>query len=200
METNIILASVACYVIGSLPFAYFITKFFGFGDIRKIGSGNIGATNVLRTGNKKLAAIVLCLDIAKGFFPYFILNNFYILNLSEFTTFAISSLAIIGHIFPIWLKFKGGKGVATYIGFIFSINYLLGIIFIVIWLLIAIISRYSSLSSILSLFSLPFLILIFFNYNINIKALFFGISLLIIIKHYSNILRLFNKSETKIGF
>ena len=109
------------YLVGSIPFALLIPKFFGHGDIRDIGSGNVGATNVLRTGNKFLAFLVLCLDVLKGLLP-FILLNLYSENIGLLQTIFLCHFSILGHIFPIWLKFKGGKGVATYIGFLCGIN------------------------------------------------------------------------------
>ena len=119
------------YLSGSIPFGLILTKLFTNKDVRKIGSGNIGATNVLRTGKKSLAFLVLILDGLKGFLPVFLITNLYINNFEYFFIIIfISSFAILGHIFPIWLKFQGGKGVATYIGFIFSIDYLLGLIFL----------------------------------------------------------------------
>ena len=142
MENNLIILAVICYFIGSIPFAYILTKLFGFGDVRNIGSGNVGATNVLRTGQKKLAFLVLFFDILKGFLPLIVLKNYLITNSSELIVCSIASLTILGHIFPIWLKFKGGKGGATYIGYIFAINYIFGLIFIFAWLLIALIKKY----------------------------------------------------------
>ena len=196
--SNSILLAFIFYLIGSIPFALIIPKFFGLDDIRNIGSGNVGATNVLRTGNKFIAGIVLLLDILKGYFPILILvmfenenNLIQIIFLGHFT--------IIGHIFPLWLKFKGGKGVATYIGFLFCINIIFGFIFIVSWVIIFFIKKYSSLSSILSLIFLP--IYIFFsNYNLLIVLFFIYLSILIIIKHSANIRRLLNNSESKIKF
>ena len=197
MENNFIILSIICYLIGSIPFAFILTKFSGLGDVRDIGSGNVGATNVLRTGKRKLAFTVLIFDISKGFFPLIVLKYYFLTNSSEIIVCSIASLTILGHIFPIWLKFKGGKGVAAFIGYIFAINYIFGIIFIFSWLLVALIKQYSSLASIVSLIILPlFIYLIHFNKDINL--LLFFISIIIIVKHYSNILRLFNKSETKI--
>ena len=199
MENNLIILAVICYFIGSIPFAYILTKLFGFGDVRNIGSGNVGATNVLRTGKKKLAFLVLFFDILKGFVPLIVLKNYLFTNSSELIVCAIASLTILGHIFPIWLKFKGGKGVATYIGYIFAINYILGLIFIFVWLFIALIKKYSSLASIVCLMILPLSMYIMqFDKDINLLLLF--ISIIILIKHYSNILRLFNKTEGKIKF
>ena len=199
MEANYLFLISIVYFFGSIPFAYILPKIFGLGDIRKLGSGNVGATNVLRAGNKLLAIIVLAFDIIKGFAPLFILKNYYHNELSEIIILFIGSAAILGHIFPIWLKFKGGKGVATYIGFLFAINYIFGIIFIITWLLIALLKKYSSLASITSLVLLPFFVMLF-SYEKNLIYLLILINLIIISKHYSNIYRLINKSETKIKF
>ena len=199
MEANYLFLISIVYFFGSIPFAYILPKIFGLGDIRKLGSGNVGATNVLRAGNKLLAIIVLAFDIIKGFAPLFILKNYYHNELSEIIILFIGSAAILGHIFPIWLKFKGGKGVATYIGFLFAINYIFGIIFIITWLLIAFLKKYSSLASITSLVFLPLFVMLF-SYEKQIIYLLILINLIIISKHYSNIYRLINKSETKIKF
>ena len=199
MEANYLFLISIVYFFGSIPFAYILPKIFGLGDIRKLGSGNVGATNVLRAGNKLLAIIVLAFDIIKGFAPLFILKNYYHNELSEIIILFIGSAAILGHIFPIWLKFKGGKGVATYIGFLFAINYIFGIFYIITWLLIALLKKYSSLASITSLVLLPFFVMIFY-YEKNLIYLLILINLIIISKHYSNIYRLINKSETKIKF
>ena len=199
MEANYLFLISIVYFFGSIPFAYILPKIFGLGDIRNIGSGNVGATNVLRAGNKLLAIIVLAFDIIKGFVPLFVLKNYYHNELSEIIILFIGSAAILGHIFPIWLKFKGGKGVATYIGFLFAINYIFGIIFIITWLLIAFLKKYSSLASITSLVLLPLFVMLF-SYEKQIIYLLILINLIIISKHYSNIYRLIHKSETKIKF
>ena len=199
MEANYLFLISIVYFFGSIPFAYILPKIFGLGDIRNLGSGNVGATNVLRAGNKLLAIIVLAFDIIKGFAPLFILKNYYHNELSEIIILFIGSAAILGHIFPIWLKFKGGKGVATYIGFLFAINYIFGIIFIITWLLIAFLKKYSSLASITSLILLPLFVMLF-SYEKQIIYLLMLINLIIISKHYSNIYRLIHKSETKIKF
>ena len=194
------------YIIGSIPFAYLLTKFFGFGDIRNIGSGNIGATNVLRTGNKFLAFVVLILDVAKGFVPIFFIKYFFLENsdfeiVSDFAFFNFLGLLIIlGHIFPIWLKFKGGKGVATYIGVLFAVDLTIGFYFIVFWLIIAFIFKYSSLSSILSCLLIPVLYFYISGEDLLNTQIIFLMSLIIILKHYYNILRLLNNSENKIKF
>tara|TARA_B100000809_G_scaffold222874_1_gene232121 strand:+ start:684 stop:1283 length:600 start_codon:yes stop_codon:yes gene_type:complete len=199
MEAKYLFLISIVYFFGSIPFAYILPKIFGLGDIRKLGSGNVGATNVLRAGNKLLAIIVLAFDIIKGFAPLFILKNYYHNELSEIIILFIGSAAILGHIFPIWLKFKGGKGVATYIGFLFAINYIFGIIFIITWLLIAFLKKYSSLASITSLVLLPLFVMLF-SYEKQIIYLLILINLIIISKHYSNIYRLIHKSEAKIKF
>ena len=186
---------VLFYLVGSIPFALLITKVFGHGDIRNIGSGNVGATNVLRTGNKFLAFLVLCLDILKGLLP-FILLNLYSENIGLFHTIFLCHFAILGHIFPIWLRFKGGKGVATYIGFLFGINLTLGLFFLIIWLAIALVSKYSSLSSLIATTIAP---IYFILQNDNYVAIFLIYLLaVIVIKHHENIKRLINRTENKI--
>ena len=193
-DNSLLITYLFAYLIGSIPFAFILTNLFGFGDIRKIGSGNVGATNVLRTGNKYLALTVLILDVAKGFFPLF-----FFLSSSDHLFISILGLFIVlGHIFPIWLKFKGGKGVATYIGILFAINIIIGLIFIISWFIVAIIGKYSSLSSILS--SILIIIYGLFFLNPLISLVIFIISSTIIAKHFSNIIRLFNKKENKIRF
>ena len=126
-------------------------------------------------------------------------NYFFKLDYNELTIYALGSLAILGHLFPIWLRFKGGKGVATYIGYIFAVNYILGVFFVFLWLFIAFLTKYSSLASILSLLVVPFLML-FLSYKPSILLFFFIISIFLIIKHHTNIRRLINKSESKINF
>jgi glycerol-3-phosphate acyltransferase PlsY len=185
------------YLIGSIPFALILTKLLGHGDIRDIGSGNVGATNVLRTGNKYLAFAVLCLDIAKGLLPFLILKLFYDTNTLH--SIFLCHFAILGHIFPVWLKFKGGKGVATYIGFLIGFNILLGLYFLVTWIIIALVSRYSSLSSLAASLIAP-LYFFFINPNIIVGIFLLYIFLIISLKHRENIKRLMNSSENKIKF
>ena len=184
------------YIIGSLPFALILTKLFGFGDIRNVGSGNVGATNVLRTGNKFLAFFVLCLDIIKGFIP-FLICQIYFNEMNMINKLIICHSAIIGHIFPIWLKFKGGKGVATYIGFLFGLNPYIALLFLIVWLIIAATTKYSSLGSLVAILVAP-TYFIFINFNFYIGVFFIYLSLVIIIKHAENIKRLLNKTESKI--
>ena len=196
MLVNNLLLIILFYLIGSFPFALILTKLSGFGDIRNIGSGNVGATNVLRTGNKLLAIIVLSLDILKGLIPYLIIH-IYFNELSLLNKIFLCHFAVIGHIYPIWLKFKGGKGVATYIGFLFGLNPYIAISFLLIWLVVAYISKYSSLGSLIGIFIAP-AYFIFINFNFNISIFFIYLSFVIIIKHKENIKRLINKTESKI--
>ena len=196
MLVNNLLLIILFYLIGSLPFALILTKLSGFGDIRNFGSGNVGATNVLRTGNKLLAIIVLSLDILKGLIPYLIIH-IYFNELSLLNKIFLCHFAVIGHIYPIWLKFKGGKGVATYIGFLFGLNPYIAISFLLIWLVVAYMSKYSSLGSLVGIFVAP-AYFIFINFNFNISIFFIYLSFVIIIKHKENIKRLINKTESKI--
>ena len=178
------------YLLGSIPFGFILSKIFLKKDIRKIGSGNIGATNVLRTGNKFLAATTLILDILKGYVPVLFTNNYFpdLIHLSGL-------FAFLGHLFPIWLKFKGGKGVATYVGILFSLNFTFGLVFGVCWLIIFFISKYSSLASLIGSLSIPVYILIMRDS----ETIFFYLIMfiLIIFTHRENIKRLKNKEETK---
>ena len=196
MLVNNLLLIILFYLIGSLPFALILTKLSGFGDIRNIGSGNVGATNVLRTGNKLLAIIVLSLDILKGLIPYLIIH-IYFNELSLLNKIFLCHFAIIGHIYPVWLKFKGGKGVATYIGFLFGLNPYIALSFLLVWLVVAYISKYSSLGSLVGIFIAP-TYFIFINFNFDISIFFIYLSFVIVIKHKENIKRLINKTESKI--
>ena len=178
------------YLLGSIPFGFLLTKIFLNKDIRKIGSGNIGATNALRTGNKSLGYATLILDILKAVIPVIFVKIYY----SEFLY--ISSLCVfLGHVFPIWLKFKGGKGVATYVGILFAINIYFGIIFTISWFITFFISKYSSLSSLVGAASVPIYLLILTQFD---QGIFFTIMfVLIFFTHRENIKRLKNKEETK---
>ena len=151
MEIKYLTLFVIFYLIGSIPFAFILTKLCGLGDIRNVGSGNVGSTNVLRTGNKTLALLVLILDICKGLIPLIVMKNYYDIYNANLILIIIGGMTILGHIFPIWLRFKGGKGVATYIGFLLALDYILGLFFIFIWIILALLKRYSSFSSIISL-------------------------------------------------
>ena len=185
-----LIVGIISYLIGSIPFGFILTKIFLKQDIRQIGSGNIGATNALRTGNKLIGYSTLILDIAKAIIPVIYVK----INYPELIYIA-SLCAILGHVFPIWLKFKGGKGVATYVGILFSINIILGIIFVLSWGIIFLIFKYSSLSSIIGSLSIPIYLII--NGQIT-DAVFFGIMfILIFYTHRENIKRLKNKEENK---
>ena len=178
------------YLIGSIPFGFLLTKIFLEKDIRKIGSGNIGATNALRTGNKLIGYSTLALDIGKAVILLLIIK----FNFSEYL-FASSIAVFLGHVFPIWLKFKGGKGVATYVGILFCINIYLVIVFIVSWLVIFTLTKYSSLASMMSSLFVP-LTSYFLLGDIN-YYFYIIFSLLILITHRENIKRLKNNTESK---
>ncbi|MDA7556473.1 glycerol-3-phosphate 1-O-acyltransferase PlsY [Candidatus Pelagibacter sp.] len=181
---------VVSYLMGSIPFGFILTKIFLKKDIRDIGSGNIGATNALRTGNKLIGYTTLILDISKAIIPV-IYTKIYFPEL----LFVTSLCAFLGHVFPIWLKFKGGKGVATYVGILFSINILFGLIFLVSWVITFLSSKYSSLSSLIGSLSVPAYLLITGQNN---NVIFFIIMfVLIFYTHRENVKRLKNKEESK---
>ena len=187
---DILIAGIICYLIGSIPFGYVLTKIFLKKDIRDIGSGNIGATNVLRTGNKNVGYATLFFDIIKAVIPIIYIK----FNFTELLY--IASLCIfLGHVFPIWLKFKGGKGVATYVGILFVIDIYLGLLFTFVWFFIFIISKFSSLSSLIGSISIPIYFLFLSQYD---QVLFFSIMfVLVFFTHRENIKRLKNKEESK---
>ena len=191
MDIDLIIVTVYSYFLGSIPFGFILTKIFLKQDIRETGSGNIGATNVLRTGNKLLAILTLVLDFLKGYMTI-------IITLKYFNDLILLSalICLLGHIFSIWLKFKGGKGVATYLGILLalSVNYFL--IFIIVWFSILLIFKYSSLSSILSTFGI--LIYEYFFLENNILSFLFISFIIILYAHRSNILKLISKTETKV--
>ena len=178
-----------CYLLGSIPFGFILTKLFLKKDIRNIGSGNIGATNALRTGNKILGYATLILDISKAVLPIVYIK----INFPEYI-FIASLCTFLGHVFPIWLKFKGGKGVATYVGILFSISLIYGSVFIASWFIIFLISKYSSLSSIVASLSVPIYLLLFENSN---STFFLIMFVLILFTHRENVKRLKNKEENK---
>ena len=181
---------IISYLMGSIPFGLILTRVFLKKDIRDIGSGNIGATNALRTGNKLIGYTTLILDISKAIIPVIYVK----INFPELI-FIASLCAFLGHVFPIWLKFKGGKGVATYVGILFSINILLGTIFIISWIVIFILTKYSSLSSIIGAISIPLYLLL--NGQSNNVIFFIIMFVLIFFTHRENIKRLKNKEESK---
>ena len=200
---DIIIVILFSYLSGSIPFGLILTKIFGDQDIRNIGSGNIGATNVLRTGNKFLAALTLVLDILKGYMPVIITQQYFpgLIHLS-------CLLAFLGHVFPVWLKFKGGKGVATYLGILFALSIQLGLLFMFTWLAVSLIFRYSSLSSMFSSLTVFVVTLIkdtaLQSISSNtyveeeIKLILFIFFILVIFTHRKNISNLKNKTEQKI--
>ena len=188
---NLIIIASYSYLLGSIPFGLILTKIFLKKDIREVGSGNIGTTNVLRTGNKILAITTLILDLLKGYLSIFI-TLIYFENQISFSAL----ICLIGHIFPIWLKLKGGKGVATYLGIILAISYKFFIIFVISWIIFSLLFRFASLSSIIST-------LIVFICSIFLENNFFSLILLIfliiiIYTHRENIVRLKNSTEAKI--
>ena len=181
---------IASYLMGSIPFGLILTKLFLKKDIREIGSGNIGATNVLRAGNKIIGYSTLTLDIVKAVIPVIYVK----INYPDLI-YTASLCAFLGHVFPIWLRFRGGKGVATYVGILFSINIFLGLVFAISWIIIFLISKYSSLSSIIGSLTIP-LYLILIDQTDNV--IFFGMMfILIFFTHRENIKRLKNKEENK---
>ena len=184
----LIIAAIS-YLLGSIPFGLLLTNLFLKKDIREIGSGNIGATNALRAGNKFIGYATLLLDIFKAVLPIVYVK----LNFPDFVY--ISSLSVfLGHVFPLWLKFKGGKGVATYVGILFSLNFIYGLVFGITWIIIFLISKYSSLSSLIASLSIPIYLFISGKNQI----IFFGIMfVLIFYTHRENIKRLKNKEESK---
>ena len=200
---EILIISILSYLIGSIPFGFILTKFFLKKDIRNIGSGNIGATNVLRTGNKTIGYTTLLLDIVKAVIPIIYIK----LNYTDFI-FIASLCIFLGHVFPIWLKFKGGKGVATYLGILFALSFQLSFLFIFTWLVVSLIFRYSSLSSMFGSFTVFVITFIkdttlkYINENINIeddfKLILFTFFILIVFTHRKNIYNLKNKTEKKI--
>ena len=180
---------IISYLLGSIPFGFLLAKFFLNKDIRSIGSGNIGATNVLRSGNKFVGYTTLFLDILKAILPVIYVK----FNYPDFIY--ISSLSVfLGHVFPVWLKFKGGKGVATYVGILFSINLIYGLVFGIIWVITFLFSKYSSLSSLVGSLSIPLYLFI-----VNEKQIIFFVIMFVLIfyTHRENIKRLKNKEESK---
>jgi len=186
------------YLLGSIPFGLVLTRAAGLGDVRDIGSGNIGATNVLRTGNKGLAALTLLLDLLKGTAAVLIGHAIGALGGAATVASLIAGLgAFIGHTFPVWLKFKGGKGVATYIGILLGLNWPAALAFCSVWLFVAILSRYSSLSAIVAAVVAPIWLLTIGDYATALLAAL--LSVLLIYQHRANIRRLVAGEEPRIG-
>ncbi len=188
MELFII--GIISYLMGSIPFGLILIKIFLKKDIREIGSGNIGATNALRSGNKLIGYLTLILDVLKAVIPVLYVK----FNFPD-AVYISALCAFIGHVFPIWLKFKGGKGVATYVGILFSLNFIFGLVFGVCWLIIFFVSKYSSLASLIGSLSIPVYILIMeVSENVSFYIIMF---ILIFFTHRENIKRLKNKEENK---
>ena len=187
-----LLALAVGYLLGSIPFGLILTKLAGHGDLRDIGSGNIGATNVLRTGNKALAALTLLLDLFKGTAAVLIGSR-----LGQDAAILGGLGAFLGHLFPAWLGFRGGKGVATYIGVLLGLYWPGAIAFCAIWLLVALITRYSSLSALLASAAVP--CLLFFIGGTRIPVLFVIFTVLLYWRHADNIGRLLRGEEERIG-
>ena len=191
MDINLIIIAIYSYLLGSIPFGLILTKIFLKKDIREVGSGNIGTTNVLRTGNKFLALTTLLLDLLKGFVSVFI-TLLYFESLTSYSAL----ICFIGHIYPVWLKFKGGKGVATYLGVILALSYKFFIIFCACWVILALLFRFASLSSMTS--SLAVLLYAYFFENYNYSLILFIFFTMILYTHKENIVRLKNSKENKI--
>jgi glycerol-3-phosphate acyltransferase PlsY len=194
MIFNLIIVIIGGYLIGSIPYGLVLVKLFKGIDLREVGSKNIGATNALRVGGFALGLATLILDTFKGAFAI-ILCRIFINTPSLDLSLLAGFCALSGHLFPIWLKFKGGKGVATSLGTILATNPVVGLLCLITWLITAIISKYSSLSAIITFIMLP----IYF-YILDASKIYYGIiiSIIIIYKHKENIIRLLNKSESKI--
>jgi len=187
-----ILALIAGYLCGSIPFGLLLTRAAGLGDVRKIGSGNIGATNVLRTGNKGLAAATLILDALKGAVPALVAGG-YGIEAGALAGFG----AFVGHLFPVWLGFKGGKGVATYLGVLIGLAWKIALVFAVVWLIMAAIFRYSSLAALTACVAVP--IVLYLRGQNEFAIAFLAMSALVFYRHRGNIERLMAGTEGKIG-
>jgi len=188
----LVAALVFGYLLGSIPFGLLVTRAAGLGDVRNIGSGNIGATNVLRTGSKKLAALTLLLDALKGTVAV-LLVRLYAPEAALLAGFG----AFLGHLFPVWLGFRGGKGVATYLGVLIGLAWQGALVFAVVWLLVAFLARYSSLAALVAAVAVP--IALYFLGHHDTAILFAIMSVIIFIKHHANISRLLAGTESRIG-
>ena len=192
LYTQLLAALAFGYLLGSIPFGLLITRAAGLGDVRNIGSGNIGATNVLRTGNKGLAALTLILDALKGAAAVLIAGIF-----GPELAFIAGFGAFLGHLFPVWLGFKGGKGVATYLGVLAGLAWKVALVFAAVWLAVAFIMRYSSLAALVASVAVP--LTLFYLGRIDYAVLFAVMTVIVFIKHRANISRLLAGTETRIG-
>ncbi len=188
----IVAVAAVSYMLGSIPSGYLLSRAAGLGDIRKVGSGNIGATNVLRTGRRSLALLTLALDAAKGFIPVSLSYHFFGLN----AALVAAAAALLGHLFPAWLGFRGGKGVATYIGVLFALSWQAGTVFCCVWLAAALAFHYSSLAALLAAAFTPLFVL---TQSIpSVSAVVFSLSALVIARHHQNIRNLLRGNESRI--
>ncbi|MDR3474616.1 MAG: glycerol-3-phosphate 1-O-acyltransferase PlsY [Devosia sp.] len=200
MTVNLILAAIIGYLLGSIPFGLLITRSAGLGDVRKIGSGNIGATNVLRTGRRELAAATLVLDALKGAAAVLIARYFW----GGDAVYVAGVAAFLGHCFPVWLGFKGGKGVATFIGLLLGLAWPIGIVFCVVWLIIALAQRMSSLAALTAAVTTPIFAYVGGLYldwidGQKLSAVTAVLTLILIYNHRANVGRLIQGTEPKIG-
>jgi glycerol-3-phosphate acyltransferase PlsY len=192
LYTQLLAALAFGYLLGSVPFGLLITRAAGLGDVRNIGSGNIGATNVLRTGNKSLAALTLILDALKGTAAVLIAGIY-----GPELALAAGLGAFLGHLFPVWLGFKGGKGVATYLGVLAGLAWNVALVFAALWLAVAFIMRYSSLAALVASLAVP--LTLFYLGLVDYAVLFVVMTVIVFIKHRSNISRLLAGTESRIG-
>ena len=186
-----LLCAVLAYLLGSIPFGLLVTRLAGAGDIRKIGSGNIGATIVLRTGKRGLAAATLVLDGGKGAVAVLVANQ-----IAPETAVAAAGFSVVGHLFPVWLGFKGGKGVATTLGVLLALSPYAGILACLVWLAVAVLSRYSSLAALVAIGTSP--VTSWLLYDRERAALALGLAVLVFIRHHENISRLLAGKEGTI--
>lgn len=192
----ILILFVAGYLLGSIPFGVLLTRLFGAGDLRQIGSGNIGATNVLRTGRKGLAAATLVLDGLKGAVAVLLARHF-VPELGDHAAMIAGAAAMIGHCYPIWLKFKGGKGVATLLGVSAALAWPIGVVFALVWVATVVIFRISSLGGMLGAVSAPITTLVMGN--MVFAAGLAGLALIVLRRHSENIARLRAGTEPRVG-
>jgi acyl phosphate:glycerol-3-phosphate acyltransferase len=192
LYTQLLAALAFGYLLGSVPFGLLITRAAGLGDVRNIGSGNIGATNVLRTGNKGLAALTLILDALKGTAAVLIAGIY-----GPELALAAGLGAFLGHLFPVWLGFKGGKGVATYLGVLAGLAWKVALIFAAVWLAVALVMRYSSLAALVASLAVP--LTLFYLGLVDYAVLFAVMTVIVFIKHRANISRLLAGTESRIG-
>jgi glycerol-3-phosphate acyltransferase PlsY len=193
IDLNLILAAVLGYLFGSIPFGLLLTRAAGLGDIRSIGSGNIGATNVLRTGKRGLAAATLLLDAGKGAVAVLLAGALW----GDTAAMIAAIFAFAGHVFPVWLGFKGGKGVAVYIGVMLALNWIVGLLFCATWLVIAFARRFSSLAALTAAATAP--IFAYSFGSLELAAVAGLLSVILILKHWANIRRLWDGTEPRIG-